>query len=138
MSGKTFVSSSDENASVPTEQLSWQSEAESRGHYDWQDFSIWPEDEGMKHPCDVYTCSEAAKCCRNALYENEGTAHWLRNTLLAVEHLQPCMQSPAKQLVAHFLLGEPPTQLEDLCELALEGKPSWWRKLLSNFVIGAK
>ena len=98
--------------------------------------SIWAEEETKKRR--QYDLAVSAEGCRNALYANEGTAHWLRNTLLAVEHLQPCMQSPAKQLVAHFLLGEPPTQLEDLCELAMEGKPSWWRKLLSNFVIGAK
>ena len=76
--------------------------------------------------------------CRNALYRNEGTAHWLRNTVLAAEYDQPCMQSPAKQTVAYFLLGELPIQLEDLCELALEGKPWLWKRVLSYFVIGAK
>lgn len=137
MSGKTFTSVIDENANVPTEQLSWQSEAESRGHYDWQDFSIWDEEEEIKKRRQ-YNFAESAEGCRKALYGNASTAHWLRNTLLAVEHSQPCMQSPAKQTVAHFLLGEPPTQLEDLCELALEGKSWWWKRVLSYFVIGVQ
>lgn len=135
MSGKTFTSVSDENASVPTEQFSWQSDAESRGHYDWQDFSIWAEETVKRRQYDF---AMSALGCRVALYANEGTADWLRKTLLAVEHGQPCMQSPAKQTVAHFLLGESPTQLEDLCELALEGKPWLWKRVLSYFVIGAK
>ena len=84
MSGETFESKHDENANAPTEQFSWRSDAES------------------------------LLGCRVALYANEGTADWLRKTLLAVEHSQPCMQSPAKQTVAYFLLGELPTQLEDL------------------------
>ena len=85
-----------------------------------------------------YNFAASAEGSRNVLYSNKGTARWLRSTLLAVEHLQPCMQSPAKQTVAYFLLGEPPTQLEDLCELALEGKPWLWKRVLSYFVIGVK
>ena len=135
MSGETFVSKHDENASDPTEQFSWQSDAESRGHYDWQDFSIWAEEETVKRR--QYDFAMSALGCRVALYANEGTADWLRKTLLAVEHCQPCMQSPAKQSVAYFLLGELPTQLEDLCEQE-KRQPSWWRKILSNFVVGAK
>ena len=135
MSGKTFTSVSDENASVPTKQFSWQSDAESRGHYDRQDFSIWAEEETKKRR--QYSFAASAEGCRVALYESEGTADWLRKTLLAVEHSQPCMQSPAKQTVAYFLLGELPTQLEDLCEQE-KRQPSWWRKILSNFVVGAR
>ena len=123
MSGKTFTSVSDENASVPTKQFSWQSDAESRGHYDWQDFSIWVEETIKLRQYDFSIWAEEAvkrrqydfaisvEGCRNAVYRNASTAYWLRNTLLAVEHSQPCMQSPAKQTVAYFLLGELPTQL---------------------------
>ncbi len=114
------------NASVPTERFSWQSDAESRGHYDWQDFSIWADEETKKRR--QYSFSMSLLGCRVALHGNAGAADWLRKTLLAVEHDQPCMQSPAKQTVAYFLLGEPPTQLEDLCEPALEGKPCLWQE----------
>ena len=140
MSGETFESKHDENANAPTEQFSWQSEAEPRGHYDWQDFSIWSdEDEEDAHKSRrQYNFAVSALGCRDALYRNDGTADWLRCTLLAVDHDLPCMQSPAKQTVAYFLLGELPTQLEDLCELALEGKPWLWKRVLSYFVIGEK
>ena len=126
MSGETFESKHDENANAPTEQFSWQSEAESRGPYDWQDFSLW--DEEVTKERRQYNFAVSALGCRDALYRNDGTADWLRKTLLAVEHSQPCMQSPAKQTVAYFLLGELPTQLEDLCELALEGKAWLWKE----------
>ena len=138
MSGKTFISVSDENASVPHERFSWQSDAdaESRGHCDWEDLSIWADGETKKRR--QYSFSEPAEGCRVALQGNVRTADWLRKTLLAVEYSQPCMQSPAKQTVAYFLLGEAPTQLEDLCELALEGKPWLWQRVLSYFGIGAR
>lgn len=87
----------------------------------------------------ICTSDEAAEGCRDAVMGNAEAVGWLRNTLLGNFCGEPCMQSPAKQTVAYFLLGELPTQWEDLCELSFVCKPpSWWRKLLSNFVVGAK
>ena len=88
--------------------------------------SLWAIEDTKKRR--QHSFAESAEGCRQALYGNAGAADWLRKTLLAVEHSQPCMQSPAKQTVTYFLLGEVPTQLEDFCKLAPEGKPSWWRK----------